>query len=305
MGGFMQYRTGVALILGAGVLWSAQGPIITLITDTGSWGVLMWRSLGMMTVILTYIGLRRPDAPLAHIAAQMRALPRAGVIGAAGLVIAYGGAIYAFQTTTVAKTVLLFSASPFFAAILAWVILGQRVRAITWATMVLGAVGIVIMVAGGAVDQGRLSGDLAALASAFGFAVFTVALRFCGPGQMFPVIALGAGFAAIVGLAGGLIFGQALITTGHDIALAIGMGMITLSGGMILFSLGSAVVPPASATLMSLLEVLLTPLWMWLFLGQIIAANTALGGAIVLIAIVLNAISSTGGNSNLTLHRQS
>lgn len=300
----MQYRTGVTLILGAGVLWSMQGPIITQISDTGSWGVLMWRSLGMMLIVLGYIGLRGGISPLVHSRRELLALPGAGIIGALGLVMAYSGAIYAFQTTSIAKTVLLFSASPFFAALLARAFLGQRLSLITWMTILLGAFGILVMV-GGPEAGGRLSGDLAALASAFGFAIFTVTLRLCKAGQMFPVIALGAGFSVITGLVGGLIFGQALLTTGHDIALAVAMGMITLSGGMILFSLGSAVVPPASATLMSLLEVLLAPLWMWLFLGQIITGNTALGGAIVLAAIVLNAIASRAPKSALTLGNQS
>ena len=300
----MQYRTGVALILGAGVLWSLQGPLITQITHTGSWGVLMWRSLGMMIVVLGYIGFRGKSAPFTHMRRQITALPFAGIIGALGLVIAYSGAIYAFQTTSIAKTVLLFSASPFFAALLGWAFLGQRLTVTTWVTILLGAFGILVMV-GAPEAGGWMSGDIAALGSAFGFAIFTVALRLCKAGQMFPVIALGAGFSVITGLVGGLIFGQALVTTGYDITLALGMGMVTLSGGMILFSAGSAVVPPASATLMSLLEVLLAPLWMWLFLGQIIAGNTALGGAIVLAAIVLNAIASHAPKSALTLGNQS
>ncbi len=292
----MQYRTGVGLILLAGLLWSMQGPIITLIDHTGSWALLMWRSIGLLAVLLAYLTLQGGALR------QMRGLGAAGVIGALGLVLAYGGAIFAFQSTSVAKTVLLFSASPFFAAILGRIILGQRVRWITWASILLATAGISWMVQD-SLTGGSGIGDAAALGSALGFAIFTVALG--RGGAMFPTIALGAFFAIIAGCVMALLMGQAIVTTGTDISLALFMGVVTLSGGMILFSMGSRVVPAASATLMSLVEVFLAPVWMWLFFGQGISANTAFGGAIVLTAVILNALSSGMSKTNLTLAGQS
>ena len=279
----MQYRTGAGLILLAGLLWSMQGPIITLIDHTGSWALLMWRSIGLLVVLLTYLTLQG-DAW-----GQIRGLGAAGIIGALGLVLAYGGAIFAFQSTSVAKTVLLFSASPFFAAILGWIILGQRVRWITWVSILLATAGISWMVKD-SLTGGSGIGDAAALGSALGFAIFTVALG--RGGAMYPTIALGAFFAIITGGAMALLMGQAIVTTGADIGLALFMGIVTLSGGMILFSMGSRVVPAASATLMSLVEVFLAPVWMWLFFGQGITTNTAIGGAIVLAAVILNTLGN-------------
>ena len=90
---------------------------------------------------------------------------------------------------------------------------------------------------------------------------------------------------------------ETLVTSGLDIGLALFMGMVTLSGGMILFSMGSRVVPAASATLMSLVEVFLAPVWMWLLFGQTIGINTAIGGGIVLAAVVLNALTSGAAKS--------
>lgn len=279
----MQYRTGAGLILAAGLLWSMQGPIITLIDHTGSWALLMWRSIGLLAVLLAYLTLQGGALR------QIRGLGTAGVIGALGLVLAYGGAIFAFQTTSVAKTVLLFSASPFFAAILGRIFLGQRVRWVTWVSILLATAGIAWMVKD-SLAGGSGIGDLAALGSALGFAIFTVALG--RGGAMYPTIALGAFFAILTGAGMALLMGQAIVTTGGDMGLALFMGMVTLSGGMILFSIGSRVVPAASATLMSLVEVFLAPVWMWLFFGQGISANTAIGGAIVLAAVILNTLGN-------------
>jgi len=296
----MQYKTGAGMILLAGLLWSMQGPIISLIDHTGSWALLMWRSVGLLGVLLIYLALQGGALR------QIRGLGRAGVIGALGLVLAYGGAIFAFQSTSVARAVLLFSASPFFAAILGRIILGQTVRLVTWLSIILATAGILWMVQDGlaqnSVTGGSGIGDLAALASALGFAIFTVALG--RGGSMYPTIALGAIFSMITGAAIALLFGQAILTTSMDIGLALFMGVVTLSGGMILFSIGSRVVPAASATLMSLIEVFLAPVWMWLFFGQGIAANTAMGGAIVLAAVFLNAMTSGATKTNLTLEGQ-
>lgn len=279
----MQYRTGAGLILAAGLLWSMQGPIISLIGHTGSWALLMWRSIGLLAVLLAYLTVQGGALR------QIRGLGAAGVIGALGLVLAYGGAIFAFQSTSVAKTVLLFSASPFFAAILGRIFLGQRVRWVTWVSILLATAGISWMVKD-SLTGGSGIGDLAALGSALGFAIFTVALG--RGGAMYPTIALGAFFAILAGGAMALILGQPIVTTGGDIGLALFMGMVTLSGGMILFSMGSRVVPAASATLMSLVEVFLAPVWMWMFFGQGISANTAIGGAIVLAAVILNTLGN-------------
>jgi drug/metabolite transporter (DMT)-like permease len=51
---------------------------------------------------------------------------------------------------------------------------------------------------------------------------------------------------------------------------------------MVLYTLGSRVVPAAELALLSNIEVMLAPLWVWLFLGETASANTFLGGAILL-----------------------
>jgi len=86
--------------------------------------------------------------------------------------------------------------------------------------------------------------------------------------------------------------GQDLTPPLPDIALAIGMGVVTLAGGMILYTFGSRAVPAASATLLSQAEVILGPFWVWLFLGESVSRSTALGGTIVLAALVLNVLAN-------------
>ena len=58
-----------------------------------------------------------------------------------------------------------------------------------------------------------------------------------------------------------------------------------------LFTLGSRSLPAAELALLSLAEVVLGPVWVWLFLGETVGLNTLIGGCILLAAIAGNALS--------------
>ena len=284
MGVAMSYLSGAILIILAGVLWSTQGLIIRLIPDTGSWAILFWRSAGMLPVLALWIGF----ASRGSILSEIRAVGWAGVLGGLGLVMAFSGAIYAFQATSVANAVLLFAASPFCAAILGRVFLGEAVSGLTWFAIVLAALGILVMVGGG-LAGGAMDGNIAALASALGFAVFTVTLRWGKLANMLPAVALGGFFSMIAGAIALVILGKAVLIPLPEIAISTLMGAVTLTGGMLLYTLGSKVVPAAQATLLSLVEVLLAPLWVWLLLDETVSRGTLIGGAVLLAAVLLNA----------------
>ena len=282
----MGYRKGVALVLVAAVLWSLMGLAIRQVEVAGTWAVLFWRSAGMLPVLAVWVALNSGGAVLGPI----RRTGVAGVLGGLGLVAAFAGAIYAIQTTTIANAVLLFAASPFLAAILGRLLLGEPVRRATWAAIAVALAGMGIMVGGG-LAGGALLGNLAALGSATGFAVFTVTLRWGRLEDMMPAILLGGVFSMLAALLVGLVSGAVLLVPLRDIALSMGMGAVLLALGLALYTLGSRVVPAAELTLLSMAEVLLAPVWVWLVLGETAAGSTLAGGALVLAAIAGNALS--------------
>ncbi|EYD75033.1 hypothetical protein Rumeso_03361 [Rubellimicrobium mesophilum DSM 19309] len=276
----------MALVLVAGVLWSFQGLIIRQIAEAGSWAVLFWRSLGMVPVLLGFLVWRAGGSPWPAI----RKVGLAGVLGGLGLIGAFGGAIYAIQATSIANAVFLFAASPFLAALLGWAVLRERVASQTWAAIAVALVGIFVMVREG-LEGGALAGNVAALLSSLGFALFTITLRWRRLDDTLPVVLLGSLFSIVAGalLAGQI--GQPLAVPVTDALWSMFMGAVTLSGGMILYTLGSKVVPAAELTLLSNTEVMLAPVWVWLLLGETASVGTLLGGAILLMAMVFNGLS--------------
>lgn len=286
----MRYATGVMLVVGAGVLWSAMGLAIRLIDSADTWQVLFWRSIGMAPVLMAFIWWRSGG----QLWGRMRAAGPVGALGGLGLVLAFGGAIYAIQTTTIANAVFLFAASPFFAAVLGWIFLREPVRRATWAALALAVFGMVLMVREG-LAVGALAGNLAALLSALGFAMFTVTLRWGKLGDMMPAVVMGAGFSAVAALAVMAVMGQTPMASARDIGISLAMGAVLLACGMVLYTLGSRVVPAAELTLLSLIEVILAPIWVFLLVGETASSGTFLGGAFVLTAIALNALSGAWG----------
>lgn len=286
MGGAIGYRKGMALVVAAAVLWSLMGLAIRLMGDAGTWQVLFYRSLGLAPVLFLVILHRSGGRPLGPV----RAMGWAGLIGAAGLVLAFSGAIFAIQATTVANAVFLFAAAPLMTAVLARLLLNEPVRPATWAAIALAGAGVYVMVREGLV-VGAGWGNAAALLSSAGFAAFTVSLRWGRLGDMLPAVLLGAVLSIIVAVTMILVRGETLALPVASILIALVMGALLLGFGMAIYTAGSRVVPAAEIGLLTMAEVMLAPVWVWLVLGEGASTGTFLGGAILLAAIALNALT--------------
>jgi len=280
------HKHGILFVFAAGVLWSTVGLGIRMIDDAVVWQILLYRSISMSLFLYVVIRLRSGESPFV----QIRRIGYPVVIAGLSLVAAYSGGIYAIQNTSVANAMLLFATAPFMAAVLGWIVLRERVRFATWVAIGVAIGGIAIMVAdkSGSV---ALKGSLAALGSAFGFAVFTVALRWGRTGEMLPAVFLSGLFAMAITAAICLGLGLPLVLSPNDSVISMGMGVFQVGAGLILYTLGSRSLPAAELALLSLAEVLLGPLWVWLFLGETASINTLIGGVVLLIAIAGNAVS--------------
>ncbi len=280
----VSYVNGVILVLMAGVAWSSMG--IRMIEDANVWQILFYRSIALASFLFCTITYRSGFKPVAVI----RKSGFAGAIGGVGLVFAFAGGIYAIQTTTVANAMFLFASAPFLAAVFGWIILREDVRKATWVAIVFASTGIVIMVIDG-ISAGQVAGNLSAILSALGFAVFTIALRWGKLEDMLPAVFLAGIFAIITAAVICQVKGYGFSIPHNDILIALSMGIFQVGLGLIIFTIGSKVVPAAELALLSMTEVLLGPIWVWLFLGETASFYTLFGGLILMLAIVGNAVS--------------
>ena len=280
------HKHGLLFVFAAGVLWSTVGLGIRMIEDAAVWQILLYRSISMSLFLYMVIRLRSGESPFL----QIRRIGLPVVVAGLSLVAAYSGGIYAIQNTSVANAMLLFATAPFMAAVLGWLVLREPVRAATWIAIAVALGGILIMVSDKTGDV-AVQGSLAALGSALGFAVFTVALRWGRSGEMLPSVFLSGLFAIVITFGICQILELSVVLSLQDGGVAMGMGVFQVGAGLILYTLGSRSLPAAELTLLSLAEVLLGPLWVWLFLNETASINTLVGGAVLLIAIAGNAVS--------------
>ena len=254
-------RVGILLVLLSGVLWSTVGLGIRLIEEAQVWQILFYRSFGLLVLlyIVIHIRTRRNAFTL------VRGLGASGFAGALALVAAYAGGIFAIQTTSVANAMLIFASAPFMAAILGRLVLGETVRWQTWIAIGIALVGVGIMVSG-KFGQGAFIGNMAALFSALGFAVFTIALRWGRNGDMLPCVFLSGLLAIPIMAAICLLLDLSLIISPRDTGISLTMGVFQVGAGLVLYTLGSKTVPAAELTLLSMAEVLLAPLWVWVLM---------------------------------------
>ena len=291
-----RHISGYYLVFMAGVLWSTVGLGIRLIEDALVWQILFYRSISLTALLYCVIRIRTGLDPFLLI--RRAGVP--GVIGGLSLVAAYAGGIYAVQTTSVAQAMVLFASAPFMAAMLGLLVLGESVRHATWIAIAFAFLGIGIMVWGNS-EGTDILGSFAALGSAFGFAVFTIALRWGKKGEMMPSVFLSGIFAIITMAAICLLLDLPLIISLRDSGIALGMGVFQVGAGLILYTIGSKTVPAAELTLLSLAEVVLGPFWVWLVLGETTTTNTLIGGTILLAAIVANALSGARRKPPVTI----
>ncbi len=275
--GVAQYRRAAGLVLMSSCLLSFNGLILRQIDDASPWQVIFYRSAALgVAMSLLFVFRHRRRALHEFRRAGINAMLAGSLIGLAGVCF-----IQALSHTTVANTLFTLSSVPMFAAVFAWAMLGERVRRATWIAIGVSMVGIAVMVADG-LGSGTVIGNLLALATAVLFALYVVALRRNSHVDMLASVC----WAAFVSMSIGGIVAADLAVSLHDIVLCILWGACLSCAGHALFTLGSRHVPAAEITLIALVEMMLGPLWVWLFVDEVPGELTMVGGAVVFAAIV-------------------
>jgi len=270
-------RRGVLLVLFATVLWSLAGLFARLLGHLDLWTVMGWRAL-FGAVSIAVVGLieyssGRLDNPFGF-------GPLSPLVALLAMIAisAYAASV---MTTTIADVMVIYATLPFVAAAIGFLINGERVAARTLIASGLALVGIVIMVASG-LGSGRLLGQALSMLMTLAFAGMIVLQRRQPSASMIAVNCLGALGSGVFGLANSPLQPIGL----YDFAVLFAFGLTTIGLAFVIFMEGAKLIPSAEAGLISLLDVVLGPIWVFLAFGENPGLATILGGAIVLAAAV-------------------
>ena len=270
-------RRGVLLVLIATVLWSLAGLFARLLTHLDVWTVMGWRALlgaaSIATVGLIEWRSGRLDNPLGF-----GALSPIVALLAMIAISAYTASV---MTTTIADVMVIYATLPFVAAALGFLVNGERVSTRTLIASGLALVGVIVITASG-LGSGRLLGQALSMLMTLAFAGMIVLQRRQPGASVIVVNCLGAIGSGIFGLANSPLQPISL----EDFAVLFAFGLTTIGLAFVLFMEGAKFIPSAEAGLISLLDVVLGPLWVFIAFGENPGLATLIGGAIVLAAAV-------------------
>jgi drug/metabolite transporter (DMT)-like permease len=269
-------RRGQIYVALAAVAWSTAGVLqrqLTLDTSTQVFG----RAAFAGAALLGYVAI----AERGQVLRGFKSVGGAGIAVALCVAIASGCFIGALNHASVARVLFILAVAPVLAALLAWATLGEPISRRTALAMVLALSGVAVML--GAPGEASLTGDGLAFVAALAFSAMIVITRWRHEVSMAPATCL----SQAILVAAFLPFATPGEISGDDLAwlAALGIGQIGL--GFALLTVGARLIPAAQVGLITLLEVVLGPIWVWLALDERPGTLTLVGGTIVIAAIVL------------------
>ena len=278
-------RFAIPIVLFAGILWSFGPYVVRQIDDAASvpWQYLFTRGTVIFLILNCYLFFTEG---IQFYKNYLR-IGLSGLLGGIGLGTAMITFIWSITNTSAAITLLCLAAMPFITALLGFLFLKEQISFGVWMSILVASIGVAIM-AFGSVSLGSFTGLLFGLASAVGFSIFSVTLRWKKNTPKFTTVAIAGLFCVVVSL---------FILNSNDlniISTSKNESLFALHGtlvclGLILYSIGSKFIPAADLTLLSLTEVVGGIFWVWLpILGinEIPSANTIIGGFLILMAIL-------------------
>jgi drug/metabolite transporter (DMT)-like permease len=268
-------RRGELFAIVAALAWSTAGILQRQLTLTAATQIA-GRAVFALIALLTYVVITGRG----YLKAAIRSVLTApAILVAVSFATASGMFVLALNHTAVAHVLIIQAMTPIFAALLGARVLHERVSARTWTTMLLAVAGVTLMV--GASGQGNVTGDAMALGPPIAFAVAIVVTRKHREISMAPATCLAQ--ALLIVFVGPLATGP---VPAHDLTWLALLGFVQLGLGLIFFTMGARLITAAEMAVISLLEVVLGPVWVWIGIHEQPNVTTIVGGAIVLMAVV-------------------
>jgi len=273
-------RDGVLLMVAAGLCWSTGGIFVRSVASTDGWEIVFWRSIFMVAFLFSVLAVWHRG----QVWSKIRAVGAPGVLAGALLAATFFFFILSMMRNTTANTFVLMSTGPFFAAIFGSLFLAERVPLRTWLAISVALGGATLMFADG-LDAGHTVGNLLALAVAVVFALNVVVMRrMRATVDMVPAVMI----AGLISIAVALPFALPLELSGRDLAVLAPMGCLQVGLGCLLMTRATRVLAVGEIGLLSLIETILAPLWVWLGTGERPSTLALAGAAIILGALIAN-----------------
>ena len=277
----LSHGQAVVLMVANAAMWSIAGVVTRQLESAQSFEITFWRSLFTALSLLVLLPLTQGRAVFRDMRQGGASLWLSGVCWS----VMFTAFMLALTMTTVANVLITMAMGPFFTALVARVVLGQRIDVRTALAIVMAALGIAWMFGAEVATQGWL-GFVVALCVPLAAAVnWTVVQRAAVRGlavDLAPGVLIGAAISCLVTLPMSMPF-QAVAT---DVAWLALLGLVQLAIPCLLSVACARVLKAPEVSLLALLEVVVGIFLAWWGAGEEPSSSVLSGGLLVLGALL-------------------
>jgi drug/metabolite transporter (DMT)-like permease len=277
----LSHGQAVVLMVANAAMWSIAGVVTRQLESAQSFEITFWRSLFTFFSLLVLLPLTQGRDVFKGMRQGGVSLWLSGVCWS----VMFTAFMLALTMTTVANVLITMAMGPFFTALVARVVLGQRIDVRTALAIVMAALGIAWMFGAEVATQGWL-GFVVALCVPLAAAVnWTVVQRAAVRGlavDLAPGVLIGAAISCLVTLPMSMPF-QAVAT---DVAWLALLGLVQLAIPCLLSVACARVLKAPEVSLLALLEVVFGIFLAWWGAGEEPSSSVLSGGLLVLGALL-------------------
>jgi drug/metabolite transporter (DMT)-like permease len=277
----LSHGQAVVLMVANAAMWSIAGVVTRQLESAQSFEITFWRSLFTFLSLLVLLPLTQGRDVFKGMRQGGVSLWLSGVCWS----VMFTAFMLALTMTTVANVLITMAMGPFFTALVARVVLGQRIDVRTALAILMAALGIAWMFGAEVATQGWL-GFVVALCVPLAAAVnWTVVQRAAVRGlavDLAPGVLIGAAISCLVTLPMSMPF-QAVAT---DVAWLALLGLVQLAIPCLLSVACARVLKAPEVSLLALLEVVFGIFLAWWGAGEEPSSSVLSGGLLVLGALL-------------------
>ena len=191
--------------------------------------------------------------------------------------------IVSIQNTNVANTLVMIAMAPMLSAILGGIFLKELPDKKTW-TAILITFGAAVYIFYDSIQLGNFIGDLFGLITALGLAIGAVIVRSAKNKDLVPAAVIGKLLVAIFAVS----FVKSFALVELDLIIVPLMCVMCVALPFVLVTIAPRFISAAEVNLFFLLETIIGPIWVWLFINEQPTLETIQGGSIIILTIAIH-----------------
>ena len=251
------------------------------------WQILFWRALFFTITLIIFLYSIYKNEAISII--KKSGFP--GLLGGITMSIGFIAYIVSMTETSVANVLFIISTQTIWLAIFGYLFLKEKINLKTLLSILLAMTGIVVMISG-SLSTGSLFGNLIALFIPINFAFLILLIRKFSKLDLVPALFYGGIIIIILAF----FMADTILVSKNNLLVGFLLGTFQHACGFICIVIGARSTPAVVVGLLMLVETLLGPFWVYIFLNEIPPMSVFVGGSIIVIAVIFKTLEQKYSN---------